>query len=192
MKKLIVLIDMDDTIEELIPAWVASLNSKFGTAVLAEDICDWDIKKFFPSIPAEELFGVLGEEGFWETVNPKPGAVEYVKKMIDDGHKVFIVTSSYYKTIAPKMERVLFRHFPYLNWNDVIVTSRKQVVCGDVLIDDGVHNHIGGSYLKLLMDTPHNRRFNAEQFGMVRVRNWAEIYQTVTEYAQLAGKEDEQ
>ena len=112
-------------------------------------------------------------------VKPKPYAVEYVKKIIDDGHDVFIVTSSYYKTIVQKMDCVLFTYFPYLTWDNVIITSHKQMVKGDVLIDDGIHNHDGGEYFSILMDASHNRKFDAEKHGMLRVKSWPEAYEAV-------------
>lgn len=57
------------------------------------------------------------------------------------------------------MDNVLFRYFPMFTWDDVIITAHKQLINGDVLVDDGVHNLVGGSYEKLLMDAPHNRKF---------------------------------
>lgn len=92
MKKLTVLIDMDDTIEDLVGAWVKYLNTKYGTSVDPDDINDWNMRNFFPDITPQQLFGVLEDETLWRMVKPKPYAVEYVKKIIDDGHDVFIVT----------------------------------------------------------------------------------------------------
>lgn len=46
MKKLTVLIDMDDTIEGLVFAWVHYVNEKFGTTVRPEDIDDWNMQIF--------------------------------------------------------------------------------------------------------------------------------------------------
>ena len=43
MKKLTILVDMDDTIEQLLNAWIAAVNSKFGTAVTYDDIKSWDV-----------------------------------------------------------------------------------------------------------------------------------------------------
>ena len=183
MKKLTVLIDMDDTIEELVFAWVRYVNEKFGTTVRPEDINDWNMQNFFPDIPANELYGVLEDEALWRMVKPKPGAVEYVKKIMDDGHSVFIVTSSHYRTIVPKMELVLFTYFPYITWDHVIITSNKQMVDGDVLIDDGIHNHVGGSYFSILMDASHNQWFDENRSSMVRVKTWEEAYKAVCSLA---------
>ena len=103
--------------------------------------------------------------------------------MIEDGHDVLIVTASTYVTIRAKAEKVLFKYFPFLTWDDVIVTSRKQLINGDVLIDDGVHNHYGGSYRKILMDAIHNRGIDASVLGSVRVMNWDEAYIEVCKIA---------
>lgn len=98
-------------------------------------------------------------------------------------HRVYIVTSSFYETLAVKMTDVLFRYFHFLKWEDVIITSHKQLIHGDVLVDDGVHNLEGGDYLKILMDAPHNRSYDAEQGGMHRVTGWDEAYDIITQYA---------
>ena len=122
MRSLTILVDMDDTIADLLGAWVEMLNRRYGTQVSPEDISSWDIAKSFPSLTREQVF-------------------------------------------------------------DVIITANKQMIKGDVLIDDGVHNHIGGGYEKLLMDAPHNRGIDAEGNGMVRVKNWAEIYREIRRIA---------
>ena len=53
------------------------------------------------------------------------------------------------------------------------------MIRGDVLIDDGLHNLIGGDYRKILFDSPHNRSFDAEGNGMIRVHNWDEAEQAI-------------
>lgn len=111
-------------------------------------------------------------------MEPKEGAVEYVKKLIDDGHKVYICTSTYYKTIVAKLENCLFRHFPYLSWKDVIICHNKQLMNCDYLVDDGAHN-IVGTYKGLLMDAPHNKSFNEYDNNVTRVYNWQEIYEII-------------
>jgi 5'(3')-deoxyribonucleotidase len=61
----------------------------------------------------------------------------------------------------------------------VIVTSKKQMIRGDVLIDDGVHNLEGGDYVKILMTAPHNRGSDAEKNGMIRVHNWRQVEEVI-------------
>ena len=133
------------------------------------------------------MYAPLFEDDFWDCVKPIDGASETLQKLIADGHKVLIVTTSNYHTLASKMERVLFKYFPFLTWNDVIITSHKQLVNGDVLIDDGTHNLEGGNYFKILMTAQHNKKYDAEANGMFRVETWAEVYSAIT----LLAEEDD-
>lgn len=182
-RNLTILVDMDDTIEDLLGAWSKALNDMFGTDVRVEDIWDWDLRVAYPSLTDEQIFSVLNENWFWKSVKPLPHAATYLKRLIDDGHEVYIVSSSGYLTIKDKMEEVLFKYFPFIDWNHVIITSNKRMIRGDVLVDDGIHNHIGGDYLKILMDAPHNRFINATGNGLIRVKSWPGIYRVINDYA---------
>lgn len=148
MKKLTVLIDMDDTIEMLGAAWCKYLNARHGTTVAHEDLNQWDVAKKFPSLTTEEVYAPLFEDDFWDWVKPINGAAD-------------------------------------LTWSDVIVTANKQIVQGDILIDDGLHNLVGGKYEKILMTAPHNKGFNQEEkYGIHRVNNWEEAYNLVWQFAE--------
>ena len=174
-----ILIDMDDTIEFLLKAWVSGVNKKYGRNVSCEDVTSWDVSSAFPGLTHEQVYAVPLEQGFWKTVEPIPGAAEAIQRFMDAGHEVFIVTATPYESVTEKMTEVLFRYFPFLTWKQLIITSRKQLIRGDVLIDDGVHNLEGGDYVKILMTAPHNRNYDAEANGMIRVQTWAEIEEVI-------------
>lgn len=57
------------------------------------------------------------------------------------------------------------------------------MIKADFLIDDGVHNHEGGDYFKILVSAPHNRGYDAEANGMVRSENWKFTYDTIISQA---------
>ena len=172
---------MDDTIENCTETWVNFVNRRYGTDVDPDSLTEWVVSAAFPTLTHEQVYACVIEDEFWQTVRPFEDAVYYLKKLIDDGHKIYIVTAAQYESIKVKMEAVLFRFFPYLSWNDVIITSKKQMLKADFLIDDGVHNHLGGDYVKLLYTAPHNRAYDAEANGMIRVNNWEEIYRIISE-----------
>lgn len=48
-----------------------------------------------------------------------------------------------------------------------------------MLIDDGIHNLEGGDYKKILFTAAHNRNYDAEANGMIRVRNWDEVVKII-------------
>ena len=151
MRKLTVLVDMDDCIEKLSLAWCEYLNYKYSLNVPYEAVNQWDVSKAFPTLTREQVYAPLQENDFWDWVKPIDGAAEALMRLKGDGHNVLIVTASDYQTLRTKMDKVLFKYFPFLTWDDVIITSRKQLIMGDVLVDDGVHNLYGGPYEKILM-----------------------------------------
>ena len=56
MRHLTILVDMDDTIENLAEAWVAYLNARHQTSTNLSDITDWDISKAFPTLTKEQVY----------------------------------------------------------------------------------------------------------------------------------------
>lgn len=181
--KITLLVDMDDTIEDLLPAWVGWLNAANRLHVDAESITDWNIAKFFPTLNEEDIYSPLVTEKFWQTVKPKLGAATYLKKLVADGFNLYICTCSSYLTIRTKLDCILGRYFPFIPYDRVITIRDKQLLNGDILVDDGIHNLIGGNYVKLLMTAPHNKLYDAESNGMVRVDNWGEAYNQIIKYA---------
>ena len=182
-----ILVDIDDTIEYLCKAWVKWLNKQYGTSVKYEDITEWDISSFFPTLSKDQVFYPLHQPEFWEFVEPMPDAVEYLKKLIDDGFQLYLCTTTDYRNVKPKYEYIIKRYFPYIDWHHIIVTSNKQMVNADILVDDGIHNLEGGKYHGILFTAPHNKNYDAERGGFQRVNNWAEAYNTILEYTTRKG-----
>ncbi len=171
-----ILVDMDETISGLLDAWTGCLKGRYGIGVCRDDIKDWDMQKAYPELSKEQIYAPLLEESLWESVEPLPGAAHYIKKLMDEGHDIVIVTASHYDSIRMKMRNVLLRHFPFVPYENVIITSRKQMVMGDVLVDDYPGNLIGGSYRGILFDAPHNRKFEEEKYGIIRAKSWDDVY----------------
>lgn len=175
MRRLRILVDMDDTIEHLLDAWIRCLNKRHGTTVKYADVTEWDLCKSFPTLTKEQIYAPLVEDDFWKTVEPMRDAADVLKWAIDEGHEIYIVTATAYETVKSKMENVLFKHFPFISWKNVIIAQNKQMIRGDILVDDAPHNLEGGDYIKLLMTAGHNRLYNAEKNGMYRVDTWQAV-----------------
>ena len=174
-----ILVDMDDVLEDLLEAWLQWINERHGTHASLDDVHEWNIAKVFPGLKHDEVYAPLTDDNFWQTVKPREGAAETLQKLIDEGHEVYVVTNSHYQALQSKMENVLFKYYPFITWDHVIITAHKQMVIGDVLIDDGVHNLEGGTYAKILMDAPHNRGVDESKYGALRAHNWNDVYQYI-------------
>ena len=174
-----ILVDMDDVLELMLEGWVQVLNARYGTNATPDDVTSWQVEDAFPGLTKEQVYSVELEDSFWDWVQPMPGAREALEKLISEGHEIYVVTATAYQTLRAKMEKVLFRYFPFIDWKHVIVTFNKQMIEGDILIDDGPHNLQGGTYEKILFHSYHNHNFDESSVGAVRAYNWEEVYNYV-------------
>ena len=181
-----ILVDMDDVLEQLLDGMIRYINSRYGTKTTLDDIREWELASAFPGLSREQIYSPELDPDFWKDVKPMPGANEALQKLIADGHEIYIVTASLYQTLPEKMDEVLFRYFPYISWDHVIVTHNKHLIHGDVLVDDGPHNLTGGSYRKILFEAPHNRNFDESSIGAKRARTWEEVYELISAMSETA------
>lgn len=172
-RKLTILVDMDEVINNLVEVWVSELNRTHELTVGVNDINQWELEPFFPTLTRADIYRPLNNKGIWKKLVPQKGCQEVLKKWIDNGHTVLITTSTFYKHIEEKV-RWLKRYFPFLTWSDVIVTSKKYLIKGDVLIDDGLHNLTYGDFIKVIMTKPWNASFDEKANSMFRINNWQE------------------
>ncbi len=173
MSRPTLLIDADDTLWSLIDPWTVALNEKYNLNVKSEDITDWDICRFYPTLTKEQVFAPLEDEAFYENVRPYKSIVWLLYIVYAVGCKIKVVTSIPKRHIKMKAD-LLFRYFPYLTWENLVVTDNKQEVDGFVLIDDRVDNLLGGKYRKILITKPHNKSFKTWGTDIVRVTNTIE------------------
>lgn len=180
MKSLKILVDIDGVMNNFTEVWAQRLDELYGTGIAYEDIKEWDMMETYTMLTREQLYAPILCDDFYGRLKPVSGAARFLKRLIDDGHEIFIVTHTDYQVVPVKMREFLFINYPFITWDDVILTAHKQMIRGDVLIDDGMCNLIGGDYVKLLYDAPYNRNFDAAKNGMTRVYDWEQIYMLIS------------
>lgn len=188
MMRLTILVDLDDVLWDLCGHWVNELNRLFGTEVNVNDITDWNIKQFFSNLNEAELYIPINTPFFWDEVEAIDGAQYYLKRLLNDGHRVKIVTATHYNSLQGKMRR-FEELFPFFSWRDVVIAYDKGMIQGDLLIDDGIHNLEGTTCRRILFERPHNRLYDAEANGMIRVKTWSEIYEIIERLSKGEGHE---
>lgn len=185
--KIIICVDMDDTIENLIETWIEELNIKYNKSYSIEDIKEWDVTKCL-DLTEDEIFSVLGDNNLYDKILPYEDAQYYLEKLNSDNRfEIYIMTNTYYKVFSYKIENVLFKYFPFLKSNQIICISNKQLVNCDVLIDDYDLNLINGVYDKILISKPYNVSCITKDINNIKKRdckpsiikrtdNWKDIY----------------
>lgn len=170
----VILLDMDDVLVNLCECWVNELNERHNTSVNPLDIKSWSMYDYFPTLSKEEIYAPLSDIGMWSKVAPKQGAQECVKRLISKGYQVYVVTAAHHSTIMAKVELALLKHFPYIDYQHIITSFNKQMIKGDILIDDNPLNLMGGEYKPILMNASHNESFDNEKYNIHRFDGWSE------------------
>ena len=194
MKKIRIGIDMDGTIVDLLTPWLKELNLKYNLNYKVEDLLYYNMENSIKELTEEQIFEPLFDSNIFDSVLPIKDASYWLEKLNSNSRfEIYIVTNTHYKNVSDKMEKVLFKYFPFINWKQLICINNKQLLNIDYLIDDYEGNLIGGNYNKILFDAPYNQNvitndiLNEDPFTflfcyppkepILRAKNWKDIYE---------------
>lgn len=168
-KRLIV--DMDDVMADASGAIIRVYNEEFDNSYTHSDfygtgLWENDVKNSYLAIRHR-----LHEDGFFRNMTVKDNAKE-VMKALDAKYEVFIVSAAteFPNSLKEKIQW-LEEHFDFIPWKRIVFCGDKQIVSGDIMIDDHEKNL---KYFKgetILFDAIHNQKLA----GYKRVRSWDEI-----------------
>jgi uncharacterized HAD superfamily protein len=129
-------------------------------------------------------------EGIAKKLKAKEKAKEYIDRLHNDGHLIYIITgrdNGEYSEPYNMTKKWLDENNIY--YDNLILTDAydihaKSLECLkndiDIMIDDSVRicsDLITSGITTILMDTPYNRKINIK-----RVKNWEEFYEFVSSY----------
>ena len=192
-KKPILLIDMDDTLTDLLNPWLDYLNKKYNLNKTDSDVTDWDISIAFKKeiengiMTIEDIYRPLYDNKLYNRVFPIPYAFENLKKLNND-YEIFICTATHFNIASYKFNNVLLKYFPFIKSDQIITTTRKDLIRGDILIDDSYKNIISFPGYRIMLKQPHNKNriINIRNNEKIRIANdWNEIYYYVKEIEPL-------
>jgi 5'-nucleotidase len=168
-----ILVDMDGVIADCMSHWLTLINRYHGENLKPGDITGWAIEDFCKTAKAKQVYRFLRQPGFFRHLDPIPGALEAMNWLMRAGYDVVIVTACKYGQVDK--QEWLKAHLPEFNLHNLIFAARKELVQGDVLIDDGMHNleewgkaHPNG--LPICFAHPHNLTYEGE-----RVYSWKQV-----------------
>lgn len=137
MKSLIILLDLDDVVEDLLPSLVKEYNRVYGTNHTPSEIKNWYIGHTFDN---EKFWELCTYEFLINRLEEKNNSIHYIKKWMDEGHEVYIVsdTRDVNKQIAKR--KWLQKRIPYFENEHFIWIRDKYLVQGDIFVDDNIKN----------------------------------------------------
>lgn len=170
-RKPILLIDQDDVLAEYIKAVTLTYNKKYNANRHPKECDRWDLVSIF----GENILEIMHDPQIFRELEPVKDAIETFKRLYESNlFEMYIVTAAQPSAVEAKHEWIKY-YMPFLPQRNVIYCLAKEMIKGDYLFDDGLHNveafkKAGGT--PILFDRPHNRK-GAEDY--IRVKGWLEF-----------------
>lgn len=171
-------IDLDCVLNNLVDIWIKILNEKHGLNIQYNDVKQWDMQYTYPTLSHDQVYEPLYMSELWNQLSIQPYSKISLRQLMNSGHQIYIVTNTHYTNTEVKM-RWLFKQFPFIKWNQIIITSNKQLLKLDILIDDYEKNLIGGDYIRILFDCPWNRDVDDKKYELIRTFGWKNTNKTI-------------
>lgn len=134
------LLDMDGPIAYLAERVIEIMSDEYGILIDVPENETWEESEEIGPATKKLIYEVMNRPGFSRNLDVVDGAIEGVK-LLQDYYEVVILTAPMDNNHNASDKMFWARkHFP--NIDDVILTKRKDLVYGDVLIDDRVSNLI--------------------------------------------------
>ena len=177
-----ILLDQDQVLAEFVEKVLKWYNEDNKTNYTAEDVKNYyDLEKL---VGLHFVRSCVRYPDFYSDLDPVHGAIEGVKQLIDDGHDVCIVSA------VPKSGAISFhgklvwirKHMPFFDLKNFVACSRKELVQGDILLDDAPHNCKAflekTGKISVLFSQPWNRNIDSKDYTH-RIFSWKEFLSLV-------------
>ena len=169
-------VDIDNCIISTTEAVLEQHYADTGEKLTLDDIKSYYIENHVSEEYRDDFHLIFLKKEMWKRAKVIPNCVEVIKRLHNQGHQIYFVTSTEAKNVAKKSS-FLQRTFPFLDIRKRLITTYcKQMINVDILIDDYEMNLVDGLYFGILMDYPWNSNFDdASDDKIYRVFDWTQI-----------------
>lgn len=172
----VILVDQDGTLADFEGSFLETFrkNHSHLPHIPFEERSTFYIMDDYPPHLTETIQEIYFAQGFFRDLPPIPGAIEALNEMRKAGFIVKICTSpiSEYKYCVEEKHAWVEKHLGRDWVRDVILTTDKTQVKGDILIDDRpiILGHFEPEWEHVIFDAPYNREVKDKR----RLLNWAD------------------
>ena len=157
-----IIMDLDEVVVDFIEPLIAEYNRRYSSDITIEDITQW-------ALPAD-MCAIFRERNFFINLIPYPESIRALELLRARGHEVIIATSPSGDPHIAEQKLTWCQDF--LPGFPVVITERKDILKGDMMVDDCVEHLRNFDGIRVIMDRPWNRN---EAVRGYRAWDWDEI-----------------
>lgn len=174
-------IDFDETLFPTLDKVLEIYNKRHGTNIDTSQITKYNLHDNFPADIADELVELFVEKDVYSSLQPYRGAVRAVKTLVEQGHEVYVATSTDVRNMEWK-EELLQKHFPFIPKKNLIRIHNKSLLNLDVLVEDKLENLKKTFADRICFNQPWNVDKDADYvYSISRITHWGEIVNIIQE-----------
>lgn len=180
MRKLDIILDCDCVLAKTIERVLELANERYGLSLKVQDVRQWDLSV----LAKEDIISLFDTPGFCRHLEVMEGAQAAVDELIRQGHNVYVATATPLSGIGDRAD--WFKEFfPQIKRRNVSYIECKELLQGDILLDDGLHNIATTKVsFPVIFDQPWNQE-ESPDYAQVkkrvhRVKTWAEFLRYVS------------
>lgn len=151
--RITVSLDVDDVLYECIPYAIQLGNKKYmyDPPIDVKEVDAWG----YLGKRTDVIFEFFQEEEFFRNQPVITGAKEFIKELSKYA-EIIIVTAIAPKFMSIRAQRIM-EDFPEIKPENIIISTRKDLVKADITLDDGAHNiSSSGALYPVLLRRPWN------------------------------------
>lgn len=167
-----VLVDMDEVLTNCVTEIINKTNTHYNTNYKLSDVKGWDFEKFLGKRSKSFLY----DEGFFEQLLPLDGAIEGFHKLYTQYNLDVVIATAipeHSSFAASEKIRWVKKYLPSFPIKNIFICDRKNMIKGDLIFDDGLHNLKSFDGIRVCYDKPWNQ--TDENIVDHRVKNWNEF-----------------
>lgn len=173
-----ILIDLDDTANNFCDVFWGHYNRLHNDRVSPEDVTSWDMSLFAKPEVGKQVYDLMKLPGLFRELSPHADACAVIDEFLERGWEVIFVTDApagtshcdepglnAFSNPTDDKRKWVAEHFPQVPKENIVFTSLKWKVEGDVLIDDKPDTFLKFQELNrpcILIDKPYNRHIRTE------------------------------
>lgn len=172
--------DLDGVVVDSPQRVVAYINERLGLNLTMDNFTTYCMEDALPDQYKWIVSAAFKDPEMWRTVKLIDGAYDTIKKLYEEGHEIWFVTSSLPSNLRKKINH-LARNLDFLPkdyvWLHTINTQNKQLIRLDILVDDALFNLVSDrTYASICFDMPYNQTDDWLIPNFYRAYGWHDVY----------------
>lgn len=174
-------IDFDETLFPTLDKVIELYNKRNSTHIELSQITTYNLHESLPVDVSDELLDIFVEKDVYSSLQPYKGVTRAVKALVEQGHEIYIATSTDVRNMEWK-EELLQKHLPFIPKKNLIRIHNKALLNVDVLVEDKLDNLKSTFAERICFDQPWNRDVDSDYvYSIYRIHHWGEIINIINE-----------